>query len=554
MILVRTRVCPTPQVCQRGLVTQAWMKITLSVSLTGGDGVQDVSLLRAAARSYLLVHHDMSKGGVVEVGKKFVVGRCAFCIIASSCGAQAMDAATEVEVVLRGSESASAVEGEGEEKEEEEPWLGGGHGSSLESAVRGEVEAWLQCPGLVRGCIVQVGCGSATAAMAHRIACQCGGGGGGSSSSSGDGGSAGDGLQCELLVQRLDCGRLISEAAATAASSLVTFLQPEGSVPRYTPKDQPLEGSVSSKRPPPPPGTGTGTGATWRVLVLERADVLLHDATLVDVLADALDSLSGDARPSEESTGAGAWAGAAFVLLSCDLDTSVPDVLTTNYRLGPPLRESLPDADARTALLDALVGALEVTYSHFSSRSALVTSLSQLSRGMSRAEMQRAVGVALVQAQAQAQTQAQVLVQVGHGAGADGAGVSDVGLVRAMEEAPRAGSIDVQQSGQSGQGGGGGSPPPQLIGLASVLTRVAAMTRDSVDPAQSLLYARLGIRPCSGVLITGPAGSGKTALARAIAAQAAPAFAFLEASCAELVHKVPYNSSTRTYHSTASWQ
>lgn len=52
------------------------------------------------------------------------------------------------------------------------------------------------------------------------------------------------------------------------------------------------------------------------------------------------------------------------------------------------------------------------------------------------------------------------------------------------------------------------------------------------------LYAALGIRPSSGILLQGSSGSGKTSLAYLLGKRAAGRFKFLAVSCAELVHKV----------------
>eukprot|EP01041_Mallomonas_annulata_P001587 gene1586-3064_t len=50
--------------------------------------------------------------------------------------------------------------------------------------------------------------------------------------------------------------------------------------------------------------------------------------------------------------------------------------------------------------------------------------------------------------------------------------------------------------------------------------------------------SRLKLSPCSGILIHGPSGVGKTALAQAICAACGTYFRFINISCADLVHKV----------------
>jgi ATP-dependent 26S proteasome regulatory subunit len=59
------------------------------------------------------------------------------------------------------------------------------------------------------------------------------------------------------------------------------------------------------------------------------------------------------------------------------------------------------------------------------------------------------------------------------------------------------------------------------------------------DP-ESTLRQLMGIKPCKGVLIYGPHGSGKSCLANRVAYESRSVFKFVSLSCAELVHKVFY--------------
>jgi SpoVK/Ycf46/Vps4 family AAA+-type ATPase len=52
------------------------------------------------------------------------------------------------------------------------------------------------------------------------------------------------------------------------------------------------------------------------------------------------------------------------------------------------------------------------------------------------------------------------------------------------------------------------------------------------------MYHRLGLTPTSGIVISGPSGVGKTALARLLGKRCQNYFKFISVSCAELVHKV----------------
>lgn len=66
---------------------------------------------------------------------------------------------------------------------------------------------------------------------------------------------------------------------------------------------------------------------------------------------------------------------------------------------------------------------------------------------------------------------------------------------------------------------------------------------DFVGQDPLLVYLMEALQSCSGILIEGPSGSGKTALAHALGYSFKSSHTFLSISCADLVHKVRFESS-----------
>ena len=84
------------------------------------------------------------------------------------------------------------------------------------------------------------------------------------------------------------------------------------------------------------------------------------------------------------------------------------------------------------------------------------------------------------------------------------------------------------------------SMAPELPGYEEIVASLLKNTLDFYrgDSYLKLAHSTLGIRPSSGIIIQGPSGTGKTALAHLIGRRASGKFKFLSVSCAELVHKV----------------
>ena len=302
-----------------------------------------------------------------------------------------------------------------------------------------------------------------------------------------------------LPVRILDCRCLISEPLSRQRTGVEAFLR-------------------------------QAEAANQILLVIHQADVLLQEPSLVNLLVYTLDN------NTHIKSG-------AFVVLSCDCDAAVPDVLTVRYRLGTPLVETPPSrGEVEAALMTALAD-LNISFSSNMVRVAqdqteggklqLVEHLTELARGLSLRDIQAALRTAL---------------EVHAGTGVESSvSIPQKVLEQALREAPRPAWTHTLTGSSSSSSS---SVPPvwqQLVGeeVSAALDEVAAITSAVCDPAQQHVYAALGIRPCSGVLIAGPSGVGKTTVARQIAAQATPLFSFLEASCAELVHKVVGESERR---------
>ena len=264
--------------------------------------------------------------------------------------------------------------------------------------------------------------------------------------------------------------------------------------------------------------------------------MLLHRHSTLQSLIHAL-----DASPRVNS----------FVVALFDVDTVLPDALTVPYRLGAPLKERLPDLDmCQRVVAKALTKAHWKHGMHTHEKNnedqgdgqreamgtgeelgtetrgqSMTRKLAQGARGLTAAEIRRAIdmGILMLRSKPEESTPC----------------TDEDELMRALQIAPRLSQSGAQagDSGRRREIGQGSTGAGGLVGVTPLLQEVMAITRDACHPNRTPDYDRLHIRPCSGVLISGPPGSGKTAFAREIAAQAQPYFSYLEVSCAELVHK-----------------
>ena len=86
-------------------------------------------------------------------------------------------------------------------------------------------------------------------------------------------------------------------------------------------------------------------------------------------------------------------------------------------------------------------------------------------------------------------------------------------------------------------------PPPVPAGFQHIVEKILRRTVHTTNQAEdrseeSAVRHMMGIKPCKGVIIYGPHGSGKTCLANRVAYESRSSFKFVSLSCAELVHKV----------------
>lgn len=84
-----------------------------------------------------------------------------------------------------------------------------------------------------------------------------------------------------------------------------------------------------------------------------------------------------------------------------------------------------------------------------------------------------------------------------------------------------------------------------LIGFEEIIHRLQARVLDPYENGVAETYHTLGINPCSGVLISGPHGSGKSSLAQWLLDTGRRQFRSISVSCADLVHKVVGESEQR---------
>ena len=84
------------------------------------------------------------------------------------------------------------------------------------------------------------------------------------------------------------------------------------------------------------------------------------------------------------------------------------------------------------------------------------------------------------------------------------------------------------------------STAPSLPGYEPMVDKLLDITCEyfSMDSRMRSVYDTLGIKPSSGLLLYGPSGTGKTAVAHLLGRKASAHYKFLSVSCAELVHKV----------------
>jgi hypothetical protein len=84
------------------------------------------------------------------------------------------------------------------------------------------------------------------------------------------------------------------------------------------------------------------------------------------------------------------------------------------------------------------------------------------------------------------------------------------------------------------------SDAAELPGYENIVQELVDETLGFYSGPQEMreLYHRLGLSPTSGIVISGPSGVGKTALARLLGKRCQNYFKFISVSCAELVHKV----------------
>ena len=250
----------------------------------------------------------------------------------------------------------------------------------------------------------------------------------------------------------------------------------------------------------------------------------------------------------------------SYIIATCTLAHNIPSELKSSIFLGEPI--SLPplDAEGREKVFRSMLCDDSITVrAHRRQReegkephtlteviqgpslASLISNLAQISQGCSHGDL-----VKLLHAEYLLSTEA-----------AEGKGhrreiIADNLLDRIIETRSALGGLGIE---------GAGPPPPTtpqgLVGLEAAQGRLHRVMQGTIfmedaikkesneSSSNSWKNCLLSCRPCSGVLLHGPHGSGKSALIQWLTSQAGPRFQRIEVPCADLVHKVVGESEKR---------
>ena len=265
------------------------------------------------------------------------------------------------------------------------------------------------------------------------------------------------------------------------------------------------------------------TGA--RLVILDNVDCLFFDdevgeeSQMSTVLASALDELA-------ENGG--------FAVASCTSSSSLPASLLLARRLGSPIVMHLPSAPERRALFESLLTdpRIEVSNTGGGSVSELCEELSLRTQGCSIGDSLLLVRCCLHAA----------LIEEGEGEKGN-----REERVRLTSEALLSETANLRPSAAQFNALLVPAPATQpcvLLGLEQEQARLERAILGSIHGSgSSQLHTQS--RPCRGVLIHGPAGTGKSSLAAWAAFATRTRFRQLVVPCADLVHKVVGESERR---------